>query len=85
MPEASRFYGIVITLNDNDHAPPHFHARCGSASATVTTDGQLLAGSLPPRALALVSEWAATRTQELLVDWELARQQLPLVPMEPID
>ena len=29
MPEISRFFGIIITMNDNDHAPPHFHARYG--------------------------------------------------------
>jgi hypothetical protein len=85
MPEVSRFYGIVITLNYNDHAPPHFHARYGSESATVTIDGRLLAGSLPARALVLVSDWAAAHREELLADWELARQQLPLVPIAPID
>jgi hypothetical protein len=26
MPEISRFYGIVIRMYHNDHAPPHFHA-----------------------------------------------------------
>ena len=27
MPTISRFYGIVIFMNYNDHNPPHFHAR----------------------------------------------------------
>jgi hypothetical protein len=27
MPEISRFFGIVISLNYNDHPPPHFHVR----------------------------------------------------------
>ncbi len=27
MPTLSRFYGIVIFMNYNDHPPPHFHAR----------------------------------------------------------
>jgi len=27
MPEISRFFGIIITMNYNDHSPPHFHAR----------------------------------------------------------
>lgn len=30
MPEISRFYGIVITINYDDHLPPHFHARYGN-------------------------------------------------------
>jgi len=29
MPEISRFYGIVIKMFYNDHAPPHFHAEHG--------------------------------------------------------
>jgi hypothetical protein len=26
MPEISRFFGIIIRMYYNDHAPPHFHA-----------------------------------------------------------
>jgi hypothetical protein len=29
MPEISRFFGIVIAMYDEDHEPPHFHARDG--------------------------------------------------------
>ena len=29
MPELSRFLGIVIFMNFNDHNPPHFHAKYG--------------------------------------------------------
>ena len=35
MPEISRFFGIIITMNYNDHAPPHFHARYGDEKAIV--------------------------------------------------
>ena len=27
MPVISRFFGIMILMNYNDHEPPHFHAR----------------------------------------------------------
>ena len=27
MPEISRFYGIVITMYNSEHNPPHFHIR----------------------------------------------------------
>ena len=85
MPEVSRFYGIVITLNYNDHAPPHFHARHGGESAVITVDGIVLAGALPARALAPVCVWAARHEDELLDDWALARAQLPLVAIDPLD
>jgi hypothetical protein len=85
MPEVSRFYGIVITINYDDHQPPHFNARYGGRRATLTPDGVVLAGSLPPRALALVDAWAALHRDELLEDWERARQMVPLLPIAPLD
>jgi hypothetical protein len=48
MPEIARFYGIVITINYNDHEPAHFHARYGGMSASIALDGRVLAGSLAP-------------------------------------
>jgi hypothetical protein len=85
MPELSRFFGIVIMMYYNDHAPPHFHARYGSGKAKIAIDSlHLLAGHLPPRALGLVMEWAALHQAELLEDWELARKQAPLKPIQPL-
>ncbi|MCY3893858.1 MAG: DUF4160 domain-containing protein [Acidimicrobiaceae bacterium] len=37
MAELSRFYGIVIRMYGNDHAPPHFHAVYADRSALVET------------------------------------------------
>jgi hypothetical protein len=85
VPEVSRFYGIVITVNFDDHQPPHFHARYSGAHAALTFDGRLIAGSLPPRALGLVLTWASRHPDELREDWELARAGRPLVPIEPLD
>jgi len=85
MPELSRFYGIVVTLNYDDHAPPHFHARYGDRRASIGFDGVVIAGSLPPRALLLVRSWAAGHAAELQRDWDRARAQLPLVPIAPLD
>lgn len=33
MPEISLFYGIRITMDWNDHNPPHFHAQYGNNKA----------------------------------------------------
>jgi hypothetical protein len=38
MPEISRFFGIVIRMYYNDHAPPHFHAEYGSHEAQIRID-----------------------------------------------
>ena len=74
MPEISRFFGIVIRMFYNDHAPPHFHAEYGEHEALIEIESlAVYAGSLPNRALALVREWAALHRNELRQDWTLAR------------
>lgn len=86
MPELSRFFGVVISMHYNDHAPPHFHARYGFHVASVTVrDSRTLDGALPPRVLGLVVEWATQHQDELLADWVRASRQLPLVPVAPLE
>ena len=52
MPRVSTFYGVVIYMywNERDHPVAHFHAFHAGRRASVSADGQLLAGSLEPRA-----------------------------------
>jgi hypothetical protein len=51
MPTISVFYGILIRMFFNDHAPPHFHARYGEFEATVDIHTlEALEGELPRRA-----------------------------------
>ncbi|MBI5748192.1 MAG: DUF4160 domain-containing protein [Nitrospinae bacterium] len=85
MPEISRFFGIVIAMFFDDHNPPHFHARYGSYSITIKIENfAILEGHLPPKALGLVIEWADIHKEELFKDWELAKDQKPLFPIEPL-
>ena len=86
MPRISFFYGITIWMywNEGAHARPHFHARYAGEAASVDFAGEPIAGSLPRRALALVSEWAAIHQDELRANWERARRDEPLQPIEPL-
>ena len=85
MPEISRFFGIIITMYYNDHVPPHFHARYDGDRASIGIESlQILEGSLPPRALGLVMEWALVHKSELLNDWSLAQSRFPLKSIEPL-
>ena len=66
MPEISRFFGIVIAMFYSDHPPPHFHVRYGSQRAIIDIGTfAVLEGSLAPRVLGLVVEWAAQHQNEL--------------------
>ncbi len=72
MPTISKFYGILIRMFFNDHAPPHFHAEYGEFKAVVNIqDLTVMEGSLPRRAQQLVLDWAELHQQELLEDWRL--------------
>ena len=79
MPEISRFFGIIISMNYNDHAPPHFHARYGGDQAIIEIATlQVLGGRLGARVMGLVVEWALQHQDELWEDWRLARAGTPL-------
>jgi hypothetical protein len=55
VPRICEFYGIVIEMYYGDHPPPHFHARYSGETAKIEiATGEIIAGSLPGRALRLV-------------------------------
>jgi hypothetical protein len=86
MPEISRFYGIVIAMFYDDHPPPHFHVRYGEHQAVVRiADLVVTHGTLPPRALGLVVEWAAKHREKLLRNWAAIEQDRPLEKVPPLE
>ena len=86
MPEISRFFGIVIAMYYDDHNPPHFHARYGEHKVSVRiNDFMVLDGSMPPRVMGLVIEWASLRRAELMADWERAKANQPLAEIKPLE
>lgn len=74
MPEISRFLGIVIGMFYREHGPAHLHAVYGEHEATIDIETGALRGHLPPRALALVREWAQLHREDLLQNWQRARR-----------
>lgn len=86
MPTISQFFGIVIQMFWYEHAPPHFHALYAEYEALIDIRTlEIIKGSLPKRAQALVLEWAAQHRTELMEDWNLCQlKQLPknIAPLE---
>lgn len=70
--------------NERDHPVAHFHAYHAGRRASVSLDGQVLAGSLEPRALLFVREWAALRRGDIQANWERARRSEPLLAIDPL-
>lgn len=85
MPKISEFFGIAIYIYYREHQPPHFHAIYAGQEASISIDSlSVMAGSLPPRAMGLVVEWASLRREELKRDWEQAIAHQPLSQIEPL-
>ena len=76
MPTISMFYGILVAMmfEDNQrHNLPYIHVRySGQKTSIAIEDGDILAGSIPPKQLKMVQAWIEIHKEELFADWELA-------------
>lgn len=86
MPTISEFFGIMILMFFDDHAPPHFHARYGGDEVVIQINPVgVLRGRFPPRALSLVIEWAQKYQQNLMEEWNRAANNKKLHKIPPLD
>lgn len=85
MPIICRFRGIKITINWDEHNPPHFHAKYGGSEITVDiNDLEVMDGEMPNKQTKMILGWAALHQEELLENWELARNKHDLFDIEPL-
>lgn len=69
-----------------DHPPPHFHVSFQEAEAVLRIDNlDVVRGTLPGRALALVVEWALAHHQELRQNWARAARGEPVSAIAPLE
>ncbi|MFN6463324.1 MAG: DUF4160 domain-containing protein [Nostoc sp. DedVER02] len=86
MPEISRFFGMIVTMYYNDHPPPHFHVRYNQQKAIISIETlEILEGKLSSRAFKLILEWATLHQNELMKNWELARDNQILNSVLPLE
>jgi hypothetical protein len=85
MPEISRFLGIVIGMFYSEHGVAHIHAVYAEHEISVEIESGAIHGEFPLRALRLVLEWADLHKQELIENWQLARQGQPLKRVAPLE
>jgi hypothetical protein len=85
MPTISVFFGIVIQMFWKEHGPPHFHALYAEYEALIEIRTlEVLQGSLPKRALAMVLEWAAGHRRKLLENWDRCGRMETPERIEPL-
>ena len=85
MPTISEFYGLIIRMYWNDHAPAHFHATYAEHEAQYDIATlEIIRGKLPRRAHALVLEWATLNRSALMEDWQLCMSRQTPKKISPL-
>ena len=81
----SLFYGIRVTMYYDDHNPPHFHAEYNGYSALIEiSKARVIKGNLPSRQLKLILAWCVLHQDELMQNWELAKDDKELNKINPL-
>jgi hypothetical protein len=74
VPIISTFFGILVRMYFDDHAPPHFHAEHHGQHALVAFDGRIIEGEIGSgTARKLIREWARLHRLELEANWKRAK------------
>ena len=84
MPELSSFHGIKITMQYDDHNPPHFHATSGGYKASFNLEGDVIAGYFPMREKRLVLAWIELHRDELNDNWYKSQRHEELCKIQPL-
>lgn len=83
--QVSLFMGIRVIMGCDGEEAPYFRATYAGQDVLVDiVRGCVLEGSIPSRQLKLVMAWTELHKDELMQDWELAVDNLPLNPIAPL-
>lgn len=85
MPTISMFYGILVRMYYDDHNPPHFHAFYNKYKAIFNFEGEIIDGKMPSKQTKLIIAWSAIHKDELLANWELAKNSEVLFNIAPLN
>jgi hypothetical protein len=86
VPVISAFFGIIIRMYFDDHAPPHFHAEHHGQDAMIDFDGRIIEGELSSStARKLIRQWAREHQFELRLNWKRAKALQSLQSIEPLE
>ena len=85
MPTISMFRGIKISINTDDHNPPHIHAEYAGKIVLIDIKKiTVLRGSIEHKQLQMVLGWVALHQEELMENWQLAQDHCETFSIEPL-
>ena len=87
MPIISMFMGLMIKMyaGNREHNPPHFHAYYGGLSGIFNIKTcEYMEGNLPPKQIRHIRTWAEIHQEELMMNWELARNDEQPIKIKPL-
>jgi hypothetical protein len=85
VPTISYFYGILVEMFWREHPPPHYHVTYQSYRASIEIETGEVVGRLPAGVRRDILAWNERHKEELLANWERARQQRTLWPIKGAD
>ena len=69
MPRIAEIDGIIISINFDDHAPPHFHARYQSETVSIDLETGKVIGRMSRQNLNKVEQWRKNNLGNLRSKW----------------
>jgi hypothetical protein len=70
MPRIAEIDGIVVSINFDDHAPPHFHARYQRESVSIEIETGRVIGIMSRNQLNKVEQWRKNNLHDLRSKWK---------------
>ena len=84
VPRISEFYGIIVAMYYREHGVPHFHATYAGETVVIAIQtGDVIAGNVPAR-VAVGPGVVSLHRDELRLNWARARENAPLVRIDPL-
>lgn len=69
MPRIAEIDGIIFSINFDDHAPPHFHARYQGESVSIEIETGRVIGRMSRQNLYKVEQWRKNNLGNLRSKW----------------
>ena len=82
------FYGIIVSMyyfDNRRHQRPHIHVKYQDEEVVLSIpEGDILEGELKANKMKLVQAWIVIHQDELMANWELAREGQSVFRIDPL-